>query len=111
MPACCSRIRNPHGVMAGIIKRVRLDGPDRGAGKIDMLPRAVRHRLEDVIDDVGAGVAAGVQPALLGAGTACCRVAFGALLGAGRACWGLAGTCWGLLHAAGFTPGGAMPPL
>jgi len=47
-----SRIRNPNGFIAGIIKRVRLDGPDRGAGKIDMLPRAVRHRIEDIIDDV-----------------------------------------------------------
>lgn len=40
--------------MAGIIKRVRLDGPDRGAGKVDMLPRSVRHRIEDAIDDVSA---------------------------------------------------------
>ena len=58
-----SRIRNPNGFLAGIIKRVRLDGPDRGAGKVDMLPRAVRHRLEDVIDDVsrgGVGVRRGV---------------------------------------------------
>lgn len=45
------RIRNINGFMAGIIKRVRLDGPDRGAGKVDMLPRSVRHRIEDAIDD------------------------------------------------------------
>lgn len=49
----CRRIRNPNGFLAGIIKRVRLDGPDRGAGKVDMLPRSVRHRLEDVIAEVG----------------------------------------------------------
>ena len=33
-PCYHSRIRNINGFMAGIIKRVRLDGPDRGAGKV-----------------------------------------------------------------------------
>lgn len=38
--------------LQGIIKRVKLDGPDRGSGKVDMLPRSVRHRIDDLIDDV-----------------------------------------------------------
>ena len=48
-------IRNPNGFVSGIIKRVRLDGPDRpegGGGKVDMLARAVRLRIEDAIDEV-----------------------------------------------------------
>lgn len=54
--------------MAGIIKRVRLDGPDRGAGKVDMLPRSVRHRIEDAIDDVSAA-----SPCLPPCGAPPCR--------------------------------------
>lgn len=49
------RIKSVNGFVNGIIKRVKLDGPDRGgAGKVDMLPRTVRHRLEDLIHDVSA---------------------------------------------------------
>lgn len=48
------RIKSVTGFLNGIIKRVKLDGPDRGSGKVDMLSRSVRHRLDDLIDDVSA---------------------------------------------------------
>lgn len=49
--ASFDRIKNVSGFVNGIIKRVRLDGPDRGAGKVDMLPRTLRHQLDDLIYD------------------------------------------------------------
>lgn len=36
----------------GIIRRVEEDGPDRGNVDLDILPRSVRYRLRDVMDDV-----------------------------------------------------------
>ena len=47
--------RSPRSPPQGIIKRVKLDGPDRGTGKVDMLPRSVRHRIDDLVDDVSEG--------------------------------------------------------
>ncbi|KAK2078351.1 hypothetical protein QBZ16_003191 [Prototheca wickerhamii] len=45
-----SRIKSVTGFLKGIIRRVRLDGPDRGESNMDSLPRAVRHSLEDLIE-------------------------------------------------------------
>lgn len=36
----------------GIIRRVKQDGPDRSGGDLKSLPRAIRHKLQDLIDDV-----------------------------------------------------------
>ena len=36
----------------GIIRRVQEDGPDRNNVDLDILPRSVRYRLRDVMDDV-----------------------------------------------------------
>lgn len=47
-----SRIKSIPGFLRGIIRRVRQDGPDRGEGKVDSLPRSVRHQLEDLFEDV-----------------------------------------------------------
>lgn len=47
-----SRIKSVTGFLKGIIRRVRLDGPDRGESNMDSLPRAVRHSLEDLIEAV-----------------------------------------------------------
>jgi hypothetical protein len=38
--------------MQGIIRRVQEDGPDRGNVDLDILPRSVRYRLRDIMDDV-----------------------------------------------------------
>lgn len=34
----------------GIIRRIQQDGPDKGSGDLDILPRPVRHKLKDLID-------------------------------------------------------------
>lgn len=48
-----SRISNKNGFLMGIIRRVKQDGPDRGGGgDIDSLPRSVRYKLLDLVDDV-----------------------------------------------------------
>lgn len=41
--------------LQGIIRRVQEDGPDRGNVDLDILPRSVRYRLRDVMDDVSIG--------------------------------------------------------
>ncbi|KFM23197.1 Long-chain-fatty-acid-CoA ligase FadD15 [Auxenochlorella protothecoides] len=50
-----SRVHSIGGFVSGIIRRVRQDGPDRGNGQIDILPRSVRRRVEDLIaqDKIG----------------------------------------------------------
>ena len=49
------RIKNPNGFLQGIIRRVKLGGPDRAdGGKIESLPRAVRRAFDDVFEDVSA---------------------------------------------------------
>jgi len=45
------KVRNMNGFVAGIIRRVRQDGPDRGEGQIDTLPKPVQNLLEDLMDD------------------------------------------------------------
>ncbi|CAL5224723.1 g7455 [Coccomyxa viridis] len=45
------RITNKSGFLMGIIRRVQEDGPARGNVDLDILPRSVRYRLKDVIDD------------------------------------------------------------
>lgn len=47
-----SRVHSIGGFVSGIIRRVRQDGPDRGNGQIDILPRSVRRRVEDLIAQV-----------------------------------------------------------
>jgi hypothetical protein len=47
-----SRITNKNGFFMGIIRRVKQDGPDRSGGDLKSLPRAIRHKLQDLIDDV-----------------------------------------------------------
>ncbi len=49
-----SRISNKSGFFMGIIRRVKEDGPDKGSGDLDILPRPVRYRLRDLLDDVSA---------------------------------------------------------
>lgn len=44
-------------LVQGIIRRVQEDGPDRGNVDLDILPRSVRYRLRDVMDDVRTGPA------------------------------------------------------
>ena len=46
-----SRIRNMNGFVAGIIRRVKSDGPDRGEITLESLPRAVREKLQDLVED------------------------------------------------------------
>ncbi|KAK9827860.1 hypothetical protein WJX74_006442 [Apatococcus lobatus] len=46
-----SRISNKSGFFMGIIRRVKEDGPDKGSGDLDILPRPVRYRLRDLLDD------------------------------------------------------------
>ncbi|CAK0787513.1 hypothetical protein CVIRNUC_010733 [Coccomyxa viridis] len=46
-----SRITNKSGFLMGIIRRVQEDGPNRGNVDLDILPRSVRYRLKDVIDE------------------------------------------------------------
>ncbi len=38
--------------LQGIIRRVQEDGPGRGNVDLDILPRSVRNRLKDIIEDV-----------------------------------------------------------
>ena len=58
-----SRISNKSGFFMGIIRRVKEDGPDKGSGDLDILPRPVRYRLRDLLDDVSAVTSAGsLQP-------------------------------------------------
>ena len=45
------KVRNFNGFVVGIIRRVKQDGPDRGEGQIDTLPKVVQNLLEDLIDD------------------------------------------------------------
>ena len=40
--------------LQGIIRRVQEDGPNRGNVDLDILPRSVRYRLKDVIDEARA---------------------------------------------------------
>lgn len=47
-----SKISNKNGFFMGIIRRIKQDGPDRDGGDIESLPRSVRHKLLDLIDDV-----------------------------------------------------------
>lgn len=47
-----SRINNKSGFLMGIIRRIQQDGPDKGSGDLDILPRPVRHKLKDLIDGV-----------------------------------------------------------
>ena len=47
------RINNKNGFLMGIIRRVKQDGPDRNSGDLDSLPRPVRYKLQDLIEDVG----------------------------------------------------------
>ena len=54
-----SRISNKSGFFMGIIRRVKEDGPDKGSGDLDILPRPVRYRLRDLLDDVSAFTSAG----------------------------------------------------
>ncbi|EIE23473.1 hypothetical protein COCSUDRAFT_63013 [Coccomyxa subellipsoidea C-169] len=46
-----SRINNKNGFLMGIIRRVQEDGPDRGNVDLDILPRSVRYKLRDIMDD------------------------------------------------------------
>ena len=48
-----ARISNKSGFLMGIIRRVQSDGPDRGSEDLDMLPRSVRYRMNELIDEVG----------------------------------------------------------
>ena len=41
-------------LVQGIIRRVQEDGPDRGNVDLDILPRSVRYKLRDIMDDVRA---------------------------------------------------------
>ncbi len=41
-----------HSLVQGIIRRVQEDGPDRGNVDLDILPRSVRYKLRDIMDDV-----------------------------------------------------------
>lgn len=45
-----SRINNKSGFLMGIIRRIQQDGPDKGSGDLDVLPRPIRHKLKDLID-------------------------------------------------------------
>ena len=47
-----ARISNKSGFLMGIIRRIQTDGPDRGSGDLDELPRSVRYRLRDLMDEV-----------------------------------------------------------
>jgi len=47
-----SRITNKNGFFMGIIRRVKQDGPDRSGGDLKSLPRPIRHKLQDLIEDV-----------------------------------------------------------
>ena len=49
-----SRITNKDGFFMGIIRRVKQDGPDRSGGDLKSLPRPIRHKLLDLIDDVSS---------------------------------------------------------
>eukprot|EP00803_Ostreobium_quekettii_P005242 evm.model.scf_2080.2 EVM.evm.TU.scf_2080.2 scf_2080:2183-3772(-) len=45
-----SRINSKSGFLMGIIRRIQQDGPDKGCGDLEILPRPVRHKLRDLID-------------------------------------------------------------
>lgn len=45
-----SRITNKSGFLMGIVRRIQQDGPDKGNGNLDILPRAVRYRMRELID-------------------------------------------------------------
>lgn len=47
-----SRVSNKSGFLMGIIRSVQRDGPEGGSDGFDLLPRAVRHRMDDLIADV-----------------------------------------------------------
>ena len=49
-----TRINNKNGFFMGIIRRIKTDGPDQGGADLDSLPRSVRHKLQDLIDDVSS---------------------------------------------------------
>ncbi|KAK9836169.1 hypothetical protein WJX81_006506 [Elliptochloris bilobata] len=46
-----ARISNKSGFLMGIIRRVQEDGPGGGNVDLDILPRSVRYRLRDLLDD------------------------------------------------------------
>ena len=52
-------------MLQGIIRRVQEDGPNRGNVDLDILPRSVRYRLKDVIDEARACHAGAQHPALI----------------------------------------------
>ena len=43
---------NMNGFFLGIIRRVKTDGPDRQGSDLGSLPRPVRYKLQDLIEDV-----------------------------------------------------------
>ncbi len=51
-----SRINNKNGFLMGIIRRVKTDGPDRNSGDLESLPRPLRYKLQDLIDDVSLNI-------------------------------------------------------
>ena len=46
------RVSNKSGFLMGIIRRVQQDGPDRGNEDLDLLPRSVRYRMSELIEEV-----------------------------------------------------------
>ncbi|KAK9809709.1 hypothetical protein WJX73_008415 [Symbiochloris irregularis] len=46
-----ARVSNKSGFLMGIIRSVQRDGPEGGSDGFDLLPRAVRHRMDDLIAD------------------------------------------------------------
>ena len=50
--ACCLASLLLRMCGQGIIRRVQEDGPDGGNVDLDILPRSVRYRLRDLLDDV-----------------------------------------------------------
>lgn len=66
-----SRIGNKNGFLMGIIRRVKIDGPDRNTGgDLDSLPRSVRYKLLDLVDEARPGA----PPCPCTASPACSRL-------------------------------------
>ena len=64
----CAHAKGRPSRAQGIIRRVQEDGPDRGNVDLDILPRTVRYRLRDVMEDVGALTLPSLLPCCAGAG-------------------------------------------
>lgn len=46
------KVMNKNGFFMGIVRRVKQDGPDRNGNTLESLPRPVRYRLQDLLEEV-----------------------------------------------------------